>query len=217
MHVLISGSILSLFIIYDIYRTFQDYTGDTLISKGVIIFSIGFSWLLARKNAFTYKRLHHLSKNLQEEINQKTRRLRKQTKVAVEARITAEFEKEKVLKTKLELETANTKLKEIDHQKTHFFQNISHELRTPLTLIIHPLRQVTEKFPQNEDINTALKNSKRLLHLVNQLLDFQRISSKKERIKLTNINLIKFLFSCTDYFSQACFIKSIDFKLFRYL
>ncbi|MEM6253856.1 MAG: response regulator [Cyanobacteria bacterium P01_D01_bin.156] len=67
----------------------------------------------------------------------------------------------------------------LDKQKTTFFQNISHEFRTPLTLTIGPLEAAVEQgggLPLDQSV-IALRNSRRLLRLVNQLLDLQRLDA----------------------------------------
>ncbi|MEO0868338.1 MAG: GAF domain-containing protein [Cyanobacteria bacterium J06642_11] len=67
----------------------------------------------------------------------------------------------------------------LDKQKTTFFQNISHEFRTPLTLTIGPLESAVEQgtgLPLDQSV-IALRNSRRLLRLVNQLLDLQRLDA----------------------------------------
>jgi signal transduction histidine kinase len=73
-------------------------------------------------------------------------------------------------------------LAEIDRAKTAFFSNVSHEFRTPLTLMLGPLEeeladaQALEPL-HRERLETAHRNSLRLLRLVNSLLDFSRIES----------------------------------------
>ncbi|WP_172834183.1 response regulator [Nitrospira japonica] len=74
-------------------------------------------------------------------------------------------------------------LAELDRTKTAFFSNVSHEFRTPLTLMIEPLRdslddQTTPLAPIHRDrLGLAYRNSRRLLKLVNTLLDFARIEA----------------------------------------
>ena len=70
-------------------------------------------------------------------------------------------------------------LAEIDRAKTAFFSNVSHEFRTPLTLMLGPLEDVLRAGgipePHREQVETAYRNSLRLLKRVNALLDFSRI------------------------------------------
>jgi len=72
-------------------------------------------------------------------------------------------------------------LVELDRAKTTFFSNVSHEFRTPLTLMLDPLEEalkdsVSDQAPAHKErIEFAFRNSRRLLKLVNSLLDFARI------------------------------------------
>jgi signal transduction histidine kinase/DNA-binding response OmpR family regulator len=68
----------------------------------------------------------------------------------------------------------------IDRAKTEFFSNVSHEFRTPLTLMLGPLEDaLAGELPAagRERIETASRNARRLLKLVNSLLDFSRIEA----------------------------------------
>lgn len=67
---------------------------------------------------------------------------------------------------------------EIDALKIKFFTNISHEFRTPLTLILSPVEKLLEKrkgSPDEKYLNLIRQNGRRLLLMVNQLLDFRRM------------------------------------------
>jgi PAS domain S-box-containing protein len=73
-------------------------------------------------------------------------------------------------------------LTEIDRSKTAFFSNVSHEFRTPLTLLLGPLEDTLAQSNElsaadRERLETAQRNSLRLLKLVNTLLDFSRIEA----------------------------------------
>jgi len=74
-------------------------------------------------------------------------------------------------------------LEQIDRAKTAFFSNVSHEFRTPLTLMIGPLEDALAKeslLPEErEGLDLAHRNSRRLLKLVNSLLDFSRIEADR--------------------------------------
>lgn len=67
--------------------------------------------------------------------------------------------------------------KEVNEMKLRFFINISHELRTPLTLILAPLHEMLNKVNdrwQHKQLELMKQNATRLLHLVNQLLDYRK-------------------------------------------
>ena len=81
-------------------------------------------------------------------------------------------------------------LAELDRAKTIFFSNISHEFRTPLTLMLGPLEEMLANpaglnpsdcaertLRERQHLETAHRNSLRLLKLVNTLLDFSRIEA----------------------------------------
>jgi PAS domain S-box-containing protein len=84
----------------------------------------------------------------------------------------------------LEEETRRAEsLAELDRAKTAFFSNVSHEFRTPLTLMLEPLRDSLddERTPlisiHRDRLSLAYRNSRRLLKLVNILLDFSRVEA----------------------------------------
>ncbi len=72
-------------------------------------------------------------------------------------------------------------LKVIDELKTRFFDNITHEFRTPLTLILSPVEQLLQRYPEPADLHQSLRmverNAWQLLQLINQLLDLAKLES----------------------------------------
>jgi len=73
----------------------------------------------------------------------------------------------------------------MDEMKTKFFTNVSHEFRTPLTLILSPLERIIKQVPdeeQKQQLNLVQRNAKRLLGLVNQLLDFRKIEVQEMKL-----------------------------------
>ncbi len=74
-------------------------------------------------------------------------------------------------------------LAELDRAKTAFFANVSHEFRTPLTLMLGPLedllaRPASTLAPEDHEALMVMhRNGRRLLKLVNTLLDFSRIEA----------------------------------------
>jgi signal transduction histidine kinase len=72
------------------------------------------------------------------------------------------------------------KLADLDRAKTEFFGNISHEFRTPLTLILGHLDDAlahTSRALAGDALQSVRRNARRLLSLVNSLLDFSRIEA----------------------------------------
>jgi len=102
-------------------------------------------------------------------------------------------------------------LLELDRQKTEFFQNISHEFRTPLTLTIGPLESAVSHGQglSYEQAEIALRNSRRLLRLVNQLLDLQRLDAGRMQPSFRPCNLLDFVAHVVDSFRPYCERKQI--------
>ncbi|MDX2232817.1 MAG: response regulator [Leptolyngbyaceae cyanobacterium bins.349] len=103
-------------------------------------------------------------------------------------------------------------LLELDRQKTEFFQNISHEFRTPLTLTIGPLEGVVAKEQglSYEQSVIALRNSRRLLRLVNQLLDLQRLDAGRMQPSFRPCNLVEFVTQTVESFRPYCDRKGVQ-------
>ena len=84
----------------------------------------------------------------------------------------------KSMETKLQMERIDKeRQKEVNEMKLRFFINISHELRTPLTMILAPLQDIMEKINDrwiHKQLEHIQRNTNRLLHLVNQLMDYRR-------------------------------------------
>lgn len=84
----------------------------------------------------------------------------------------------KSMEAQLEIERRDKEhQEEINQTKMRFFINISHELRTPLTLILTPLQEIINKISDRwtrNQLEYIQRNANRLLHLVNQLMDYRR-------------------------------------------
>lgn len=84
----------------------------------------------------------------------------------------------------------------LDHMKDEFISTVSHELRTPLTSLRAALGLVAggalagqpEKIP--EMINLAMSNCDRLVRLVNDIVDFERIQTESQPVELAEANAI---------------------------
>ena len=101
--------------------------------------------------------------------------------------------------------------------KLRFFTDISHELRTPLTLIGSPIDEVLEHEKSLSELSRthlslAQKNVNRMLQLVNQLLDFRKIQSRKMKLLVEDTNLIELLERISDSFRLLAEEHGITFR-----
>jgi signal transduction histidine kinase/ligand-binding sensor domain-containing protein/DNA-binding response OmpR family regulator len=97
------------------------------------------------------------------------------------------------------------KLQEVDEMKSRFFANISHEFRTPLTLILGPVKQIIERTTEDDmkdDLGVVYRNAKRLLGLVNQLLDLSTLESGSMKLRTIPQNIIPLLKALTVSFTS---------------
>jgi len=95
-----------------------------------------------------------------------------------------------------ELADRNARLQSLDHAKTRFFANVSHELRTPLTLTIGPLEDLRMRAGGEPEVerwlDIALRNARRLLRLVNQILDVAKLEAGAMRLAPRALDLAPF-------------------------
>lgn len=97
------------------------------------------------------------------------------------------------------IEAQAQKLKEMDEVKNRFFANISHEFRTPLTLMMGPLENSLgassndEVTVERSALETSLRNARRLLHLINQLLDLAKLDAGRMALHTDQGDFVQFL------------------------
>lgn len=103
---------------------------------------------------------------------------------------------------------------EMGEAKIKFFMNISHEIRTPLTLIITPLLSLIkeDKEPHRQGIYEIIrKNSERILHLINQMMDLRKIDKGQMVMRMCETDLVSFINEEYELFKQQSLTKNIDF------
>ncbi len=94
--------------------------------------------------------------------------------------------------------------RQISEMKMNFFTNISHELRTPLTLISAPLEQLTASQKLDEQathlLNTISGNTRSMLRLINQLLDFNKMECGMLDLHVQQVDAIQFIWNIRENF-----------------
>jgi len=126
---------------------------------------------------------------------------------------------------KIRIQTANRlkierakreKDEELHQEKLQFFTNISHEFRTPLTLIIGPLEKMQESetdTDKNLSVTLMLRNAKRLLNMVNQLLDFRKAERGQMKLKVQFADIMPLLYEIVQSFEELRRQKNIEVEI----
>jgi signal transduction histidine kinase/ligand-binding sensor domain-containing protein/CheY-like chemotaxis protein len=160
------------------------------------------AWAAVR---FRIVRLRKLAEDLQLRVDERTSQLR---------------EREALLADKnAQLEIQADQLQELDKAKTRFFANVSHELRTPLTLTIGPLEDARSQLAESGShgvvsrIDVALRNSRRLFRLVNQILDVSKLEGGATKLHARKGDLVEFVRGIASAFSGVAERKKIAFSV----
>ena len=121
-------------------------------------------------------------------------------------------EKNELKKERLEKE----KLEELNELKLRLFTNVSHDFRTPLTLIIAPLEKMIEEKMGNSYIrqqhDIMYRNSRMLLQLINQILDFRKSDSGKLSLLASKNDIVPFIEDIKKSFEGLAKEKNINFQ-----
>lgn len=107
--------------------------------------------------------------------------------------------------------------RELNDAKLRFFTDISHELRTPLSLIDGPLSEVLDDKKLSDQsryyLEVVQKNVRRMLNLVNQILDFRKLQNKKMKYLLEHIDAESELKAIMENFIELAQHHHIDFSM----
>lgn len=108
-----------------------------------------------------------------------------------------------------ELQARTQDLQAANEARAQLFANVSHEFRTPLTLTLGPLEDAGrgrygDLSPElGGDLQVALRNSRQLLNLVDQVLDINRLEAGALRVQASAANFGAFLAEVADNFRVA--------------
>ena len=108
-------------------------------------------------------------------------------------------------------------IEDLTHTQLQFFTNISHELRTPLTLIAGPTEQLLEdktlQGTHRRMLQMVERNTKILIQLVSEILDFRKVQNNKAVLKLNRFNLGETLRLWADDFGAVTSRKGIKVQV----
>ena len=101
--------------------------------------------------------------------------------------------------------------------KINFFVNTAHNIRTPLSLVLAPLADLAKDTTLGDKsrkfLEMALRNGDKLLRMVTELLDFQKIAVAKTQVHLQNVELSVLLRQQVDKFQMSAQEKHINLRL----
>lgn len=108
------------------------------------------------------------------------------------------------------------RMHELDMMKIRFFTNVSHEFRTPLTLILTPVERLLkqETYPElQKQLHLIYRNARRLLLLVNQLLDFRKLETQSIPLHLAEGDIVAHVRDLAMSFMDIADRKQIAFTI----
>jgi signal transduction histidine kinase/DNA-binding response OmpR family regulator/predicted negative regulator of RcsB-dependent stress response len=98
-----------------------------------------------------------------------------------------------------------------EQEKLRLFENIFHEIRTPLTLIDGPIQVMKQQQKYPEELDLMERNSKKLIHLVNELLDASKLGKGSYKLDYSAGNLNEFIAHTVNQFEGEA--KSKDTRI----
>jgi signal transduction histidine kinase/DNA-binding response OmpR family regulator len=118
------------------------------------------------------------------------------------------------LGTQLKLEKVESDtLRQLDQLKSEFFANLSHEFRTPLTLILGQIESVMSSLTEPHEkakLLVANHNARRLLTLINQLLDLAKLEAGNMEMNVSQYNIVSLLKNLLHSFESIAATKRIE-------
>lgn len=107
-------------------------------------------------------------------------------------------------------------LHELDLLKIKFLTDLSHEFRTPISLIVAPAEKLLQSnLPgkEKDDVKMINRNARRLLNMVNQLLDFRKMEEQELKLNLETGDIIHFVKETADSFKDVAARKQVTFSV----
>lgn len=113
------------------------------------------------------------------------------------------------------------RLKEVDKLKSRLYANITHEFRTPLTVIKGITGEIAGELSEKEQkrlddkLSMINRNSDKLLHLVQQMLDMSKIEEGKMKLNLIRDNIVSYLQYVLESFQSMADSKNIKLVFYH--
>ena len=117
-------------------------------------------------------------------------------------------------KLKKREEMERLQAEQINEAKFQFFINISHEIRTPMSLVMSPLQKLMDSDDDSgrqKNYRLIQRNAKRVMRLVNELMDIRKIDKNKMKLTFTETLLTPFIADLYDLFHNAASVRGMEF------
>ena len=151
-------------------------------------------------------------KKLNEDFQKQNIQIRKQNETLVELH-------DELKEKAKELEIQKGKAEEATKLKSQFLASMSHELRTPMNSILGLTELILEETSlvgkNRERLEVVLKSSKRLMNLINDILDLSKIEAGKMELHNEDVLLEELIRDVETSISPLVNNKPIDLKLSR--
>ncbi|HLG32495.1 MAG TPA: response regulator [Ignavibacteriaceae bacterium] len=151
-------------------------------------------------------------KNLNEEYQKQNLQIKKQNEVLVELH-------NELKEQAGELEVQKLKAEESTKVKSQFLASMSHELRTPMNSILGLTELILEKADitgkNKERLEVVLSSGKRLMNLINDILDLSKIEAGKMEVRNENLLIEEMIEEVQNSINPLVVKKGIGFRIIR--
>jgi signal transduction histidine kinase/DNA-binding response OmpR family regulator len=190
----------------------------SMAGLALLLVGVGYRWRTSRLAA-RERELKAIVASRTHDLEQEKEATEKERVRADEQRRTAEHLRDLAEQARATVEAQAEKLKSLDETKSLFFANVSHEFRTPLTLTIGPLEDLisglhgTPTRQMTEELDLALRNARRLLRLVNQILDIAKLEAGHMKLEAERADLTALLNNVALSFSSLAERGRVAFQI----
>lgn len=124
------------------------------------------------------------------------------------------YNEKRKLKMQLYLDNVDKQKREELHQsQLRFFTNISHDFRTPLSLILATVENLKQEGIKEYYHRILNNNARRLLNLVNELMDFRTVENGKMKLQVQSFDLNSFVKELSHDFDDYARKRNIKYEI----
>ena len=151
--------------------------------------------LMVGWNRWRHGDLVRQRETLRQEVSARTASLQRQSHELLAANQALRTKQQEVTEQTRLVQQMAEEVHRSDQMKIRFFTQMSHEFRTPLTLILGPLQMsLSSKHlprPVAQQLRLMKRNAERLFHLINQLIDLNRVEERMMRLLVSEVDLVE--------------------------